>query len=140
MKSILLLTILLFSLKPFFAQDTLDCKKDLMWDSKERVYYKSNDLTKRKVTGPAKCYPQKDYENRGYLLNGAWEGIVYGYKASKLIGKANYKGGIVHGFDVRFEETGEISDSAFYDNGNLIYQKTYKRETNQNLKKQMSLS
>lgn len=135
MKTSLLLTILFFSIKPFFAQDTLDCKKDLMWESKERFYYLSNDATKAKVTGPAKCYPQKEYENRGYLKNGAWEGIVYGYKADKLIGKVNYKAGILHGFDVRYDENNKVIDSAFYNEGNLTYQKKHVRDSNLDIKR-----
>lgn len=105
-----------------FNQDTLSCKKDLTWD-KEHFYYKTGDASKQKYTGPAKCFPRKGVENRGYLKNGNWEGFVYGYKEGKLIGYAFFIDGYLDGVQVVLNEEGKTKDSSVYEKRQLKYSK-----------------
>lgn len=123
----LFFVVLCFSTSLLKAQDTLSCKKELTWDKSARFYYKTGDLSKQKYTGPAKCYPQKGFENRGSLINGNWEGIVYGYKENRLIGFATFKDGFNNGLTIRLDEKDRVKDSSIYDMGTLIFSKTIKR-------------
>ncbi|MFN5417743.1 MAG: hypothetical protein ACK5B9_11855 [Flavobacteriia bacterium] len=114
-----------------FNQDTLSCKKDLTWD-KEHFYYKTGDASKQKYTGPAKCYPRKGVENRGYLKNGNWEGKVYGYKGNILLGYSFFQDGYFEGPTVRYyEESFDcptcVKDSFVYNHSKILYSKIYKR-------------
>lgn len=109
------------------SQDTLSCKTDLLWDAKGKFYYKKSDPTKEKYSGPAKCYPQKGVENRGTLLNGNWEGKVFGYKGNVLLGYSTFKNGYFDGPTIKYFplEDGRLilKDSLFYLNGKLNYSK-----------------
>lgn len=132
LKISLLFFILFSSSSLLKAQDTLSCKKDLTWDKTDRFYYKTGDATKQKYTGPAKCYPQKGVENRGYLKNGNWEGIVYGYKGNIPLGYSNFKDGFYQGPTVRYyEESFDclncVKDSFVYNHSELLYSKVFER-------------
>ncbi|MCE3295572.1 MAG: hypothetical protein K0R65_1286 [Crocinitomicaceae bacterium] len=105
------------------AQDTLNCKEHLTWDKTGKFYYKTGDESKEKYTGPAKCFPRKGVENRGYLKNGSWEGKVFGYQEGRLIGVSNFDGGFYDGPTVRYNEKGLVKDSIIYRHGTNIYQK-----------------
>lgn len=127
LKISLFFVVLYLSASYLKAQDTLSCKKELTWDKTARFYYKIGDASKQKYTGPAKCYPQKGFENRGSLVNGNWEGMVLGYKENRLIGFATFKDGFYNGLTLKMDEQGRTKDSSIYDMGTLIFSKTLKR-------------
>jgi len=105
------------------AQDTLDCKKDLSYDKKEQFFYKKGDDAQKPVTGPAVCYPKKGQVNKGKLVNGKWDGAVKGYSSETgtLVGKAQYRNGVLNGPKICYTETGKLKDSLVYDEGTLLY-------------------
>lgn len=117
------------------SQDTLNCKTDLKWDNANRFYYKINDPSKQKYTGPAKCFPQKGVENRGTIKNGNWEGVVHGYKGSVYLGYYTFTDGFYNGPTVKYhEETFEgkncVKDSTVLEMGKKVYEKIYYRTKN----------
>lgn len=114
------------------AQDALDCKKDLSYDSKGNFYYKRGDDSKAPVTGNAVCYPKKGMVNRGRLVNGKWDGKVTGYKNDRMVGKAHYKNGVLDGLKVCYTENGRIKDSTIYSGGNPRYAYEVKFDKNGN--------
>jgi antitoxin component YwqK of YwqJK toxin-antitoxin module len=124
MKKLITCIIVVFCLNAIQSQVFLDCKKDLIWDSKEKRYYKKDDQSKIGHTGLAQCSPQKNVINKGNLLNGNWHGTVSGYKGDLLIGYIQFKEGIVHGAEVRFYENGKVKDSMNAVQGNYTYKKT----------------
>jgi antitoxin component YwqK of YwqJK toxin-antitoxin module len=109
------------------SQDTLSCKTDLAWDANQKFYYKKLDPTKARYSGPAKCYPQKGVENRGTLLNGNWEGKVFGYKGNILLGYSTFKDGYFDGPSIKYFPMEEgrllVRDSMVYEKGKLSYSK-----------------
>jgi antitoxin component YwqK of YwqJK toxin-antitoxin module len=117
-----------------FSQDTLSCKKDLVWHKQEKFYYRKDDPNRRKYSGPVKCYPGKGIENRGTLKNGSWDGIVYGFKLNKLIGYAQFKEGTINGFKVKFFEDGRLNDSVIIQNAYEIFSKKWNYTKNKELK------
>lgn len=121
-----LLTFYLLIAYSLTAQDTLNCKEHLTWDKTEKFYYKTGDASKQKYTGPAKCFPRKGVENRGYLKNGAWEGTVYGYEGSRLLGYSNFNDGFFDGLTLTYNEQGLVKDSGIYMHGTNIYLKKFK--------------
>lgn len=104
-----------------YAQDTLNCKKDLKYDKKQGFYYKKGDEAKTPVSGNAICFPKRGMVNRGKLVNGKWDGTVYGYKKGHLIGKSNYKNGVQDGLRICYAENGKTKDSLVYRDGNVEY-------------------
>lgn len=120
------LTFFLLTAYSLLAQDTLNCKEHLSWDKAGKFYYKTGDVSKQKYTGPAKCFPRKGVENRGYLKNGAWEGTVYGYEGNRLLGISNFSAGFYDGLTLRYNEKGQVKDSSIYKHGTNVYQKTFK--------------
>ena len=108
------------------AQDTLNCKEHLTWDKTEKFYYKTGDASRQKYSGPAKCFPRKGIENRGTLKNGNWEGRVYGYEGSRLLGYSDFENGFYDGLTLKYNEKGLVKDSSIYRHGTNIYQKTFK--------------
>lgn len=119
-----------FVLTNFFAQDTLLCRKDLLWDQAKKYYYKKGDSAKTPYTGPAKCVPRKGYVNKGYINNGAWNGTVFGYKENQLIGFVEFKQGIYHGSEVRYTELKQTKDSTYYVDGKVKYRMTNRYKDN----------
>jgi|GEM_PF-6797885 len=105
------------------AQDTLDCKKDLSYDKKQQVFYKKGDDSKTPVTGAAVCYPKKGQVNKGKLVQGKWDGTVKGYdlETGRLVGKANYRNGVLNGAKTCYTDQGRSKDSLVYDEGDLVY-------------------
>ncbi|MES2587598.1 MAG: hypothetical protein V4622_01380 [Bacteroidota bacterium] len=122
-----LLAILFLSINSF-AQDTLSCKKDLTWEKWEKYYYKTSDESKQRYTGPAKCYPQKGVENRGFLKEGSWEGKVYGYKGYLLLGYSTFVNGFYDGLTIKYDENGNVKDSMIFEAGFEKYSKNIKRD------------
>lgn len=108
------------------AQDTLDCKKDLSYESKGGFYYKKGDDSKAPVTGNAICHPKKGMVNRGRLVNGKWNGLVTGYEDGKVVGKAHYKNGLMDGLKLCYADNGKTKDSSIYADGDLRYAYTVK--------------
>ncbi len=103
------------------AQDVLDCKKDLSYDTKAKFFYKKGDESKTPVSGNAVCYPKKGMVNRGKLVNGKWDGLVTGYKDEHVVGKAYYKNGELNGPMVCYADNGKTKDSTVYVNDNKKY-------------------
>lgn len=103
------------------AQDTLRCDVDLVWNKTEKAYYLKNSNPLKLYTGPATCKPRKDYINKGFIKDGAWEGKVYGYKLGKPLGYVTFQKGIRNGAEVRFDEKGNKTDSSFYKDGGPLY-------------------
>lgn len=99
----------------------LDCKKDLSYDSKTKVYYKKGDDSKTPVSGEAVCHPKKGMINKGKLVNGKWDGTVTGYKNDRVVGKANYKNGLMDGLKICYADNGRTKDSTIYREGNVAY-------------------
>jgi antitoxin component YwqK of YwqJK toxin-antitoxin module len=130
MKKLLTCIFVVFCLKTIQSQTVLDCKKDLMWDSKEKRYYKKDDPTKMGYSGLAQCSPQKNVINKGNLLNGNWHGTVSGFKGEILIGSIQFNEGIVHGAEVRFYENGKVKDSMHAVQGNYTYKKSIEYDKN----------
>ncbi len=120
------LTVCLLSACIFHAQDTLNCREHLTWDKTEKFYYKTGDASKQKYTGPAKCFPSKGVENRGYLKNGNWQGKVYGYEGNRALGFSTFDEGFYDGLTIRYNEQGLVKDSSIYKHGINIYQKKIK--------------
>jgi antitoxin component YwqK of YwqJK toxin-antitoxin module len=111
-------------LLPLNAQDTLNCKDDLVWDKGEKYYYRKNDETKTGVSSPAKCFPCKTCVNKGYLKNGRWDGMVYGYKDGNLIGRIFYEDNAERGYSLKFNSNGALTDSTVFDKNGYIYSLT----------------
>lgn len=122
MKNAILFILLLIS-GCYLAQDTLNCKEHLAWDKKQKLYYRKDDGSKQKYTGPAKCFPKGGGENRGYLKNGAWEGTVYGYKGGQVLGFSTFSDGLYDGLTIKYNDKGLVKDSMIYNQGTLVYHK-----------------
>ncbi|MFN3916210.1 MAG: toxin-antitoxin system YwqK family antitoxin [Flavobacteriales bacterium] len=123
MKTLIKLLAVCFLL-PLSAQDTLNCKDDLIWDKDGKYYYRKNDETKTGVTSPAKCFPCKTCINKGNLKNGRWNGMVYGYKDGNLIGRLFYADNAERGYIIKFNLNGALIDSTVFDKNGYTYNLT----------------
>jgi antitoxin component YwqK of YwqJK toxin-antitoxin module len=112
-----LLVVLLISTH-VFAQDTLNCNRDLTWEKNEKYYFKKEDTyNKQRYDGPVKERPTSNQLNIGYLKNGVWEGTVYNYVNNKKAGFSNYTNGFLDGLTLRTIENDGVTfiiDSLIY--------------------------
>jgi antitoxin component YwqK of YwqJK toxin-antitoxin module len=112
------LILVLFISTTVFAQDTINCNRDLTWEKNEKYYFKKEDTyNKQRYNGPVKYAPASNQLNLGHLKNGVWEGAVYNYINNKKIGFSNYTNGFLHGLTIKTIE----NDGVLFIVDSLVY-------------------